>query len=504
MTTSTISSTDSAEDAYPTTERTLTKMKNKKVLLRGFDKTSQTLAEETLTRTGYTLASTLTTAEVVVVGPLGFNVETLGPDPKKAVLIWENLRKNLESPTHGEPQDLPRRPVIERSESSVRIVGIDVPLSPAIGGRIPPAERFQRICLDAPFLNAARAVALGATQGLPTTLEGVTAAAKTTVILWVAHLLDQPVARLNLNGQSDVTELIGRYVPAGQGDEDWNLPALARLGHLLKPECLAIIEQAMSEKRSLDWAESSLIQAHTGLTRSRWRFQEGIVPKAMREGGWVLLDEMNLAEPQILERLNPVLECPPSLLLTEGDGTWFGQGGVRVHPGFRVFAAMNPSDYAGRSNLSPAFKDRFLNWFQAQPPGEAEYRSQLRFLIHGHHPEVIIDQTIYQGDPVEPVHGALASVEEIDGLVDGLASCQASLSVGGAGKRDGILFTRRSLNALLDLWTTRIREKGPSAARATLGSSLKDLYWNRIANPADRKAAMGVAEAAGLPVEDAP
>jgi MoxR-like ATPase len=446
----------------------------------------------------------LTTAEVVVVGPLGFDTDTLGPDPKKAVLIWENLRKNLESPTTGAQQDLPRRPVIERGNSSIRIVGIDVPLSGATGGQVPPAERFHRICLDAPFLNAARAVALGAAQGLPTSLEGVTAAAKTTVILWVAHLLNQPVARLNLNGQSDVTELIGRYVPAGQGDEDWNLPALARLGHLLKPECLAIIHQALAENRSLDWAESNLIQAHTGLTRSRWRFQEGIVPQAMRKGGWVLLDEMNLAEPQILERLNPVLECPPSLLLTEADGTWLGQGGIPVHPGFRVFAAMNPSDYAGRSNLSPAFKDRFLNWFQAQPPGEAEYRSQLQFLIHGQHPEVIINRCIYQGDRSEPVHGELASVEGIDGWIDGLASCQASLSIGVAGKRDGILFTRRSLNALLDLWVARIRESGPSAARTALGASLKDLYWNRIANTADRNASMGVAEAAGLPVEDAP
>ena len=466
-------------------------MKNKKVLLRGFDKASQPLAEQTLTRAGYTLASTLTTAEVVVVGPLGFDTDALGPDPKKAVLIWENLRKNLESPTTGAQQDLPRRPVIERGNSSIRIVGIDVPLSGATGGQVPPAERFHRICLDAPFLNAARAVALGAAQGLPTSLEGVNAAAKTTVILWVAHLLNQPVARLNLNGQSDVTELIGRYVPAGQGDEDWNLPALARLGHLLKPECLAIIQQALSENRSLDWAESTLIQAHTGLTRSRWRFQEGIVPQAMRKGGWVLLDEMNLA-------------CPPSLLLTEGDGAWLGQGGIPVHPGFRVFAAMNPSDYAGRSNLSPAFKDRFLNWFQAQPPGEAEYRSQLQFLIHGQHPEVIINRCIYQGDRSEPVHGELASVEGIDGWIDGLASCQASLSIGVAGKRDGILFTRRSLNALLDLWVARIRESGPSAARTALGASLKDLYWNRIANTADRNASMGVAEAAGLPVEDAP
>ena len=479
-------------------------MKNKKVLLRGFYKTTQPQVEQTLTRAGCLLAATLTTAEVVVVGPLGFNTDSLGPDSKKAVLAWEDLRKSLERPTEQPARDLPRRPVIERRDGSVRIVGVEVPIHPSAGGRVPPAERFERICLDAPFLKAARAVALGAAQGLPTTLEGATAAAKTTVVLWVAHLLNQPVSRLNLNGQTDTTELIGRYVPAGQAAEDWNLPALARLGHLLKPECLAIIQQALSENRSLDWAESTLIQAHTGLTRSRWRFQEGIVPQAMRKGGWVLLDEMNLAEPQILERLNPVLENPPNLLLSEGDGTWLGQGGVPVHPGFRVFAAMNPSEYAGRSALSPAFKDRFLNWFQAETPGEAEYRSQLRFLIHGRHPEVVVDGCLYQAEPVPPVHGELGTIDGIDAWIDALASCQASLSVGAVGRRDGILFTRRSLNALMDLWVARIRENGPYGARNALAASLRDLYWNRIAAPSDRNAAMGVAEAAGLPVEVTP
>lgn len=313
-------------------------MKNKKVLLRGFDKTTQPEAEQMLAQAGCSLAATLTTAEVIVVGPLGFQQsDILGPDSKKAVLAWKDVRKTLGRSANPTPRDLPRRPVIEDYGSTMRIVGIEVPLHASDGGRVPPAERFQRICLDAPFLNAARAVAIGAAHGLPTSLEGVTAAAKTTVVLWVAHLLGQPVTRLNLNGQSDTTELIGRYVPAGQAAEDWNLRALVRLGHLLKPEYLMIVQQALAENRPLDWAESALIAAHHGLSRPRWRFQEGVIPQAMRHGGWVLLDELNLlAEPQILERINPVLECPPNLLISEGDGTWLGHGGIPVHPGFRV------------------------------------------------------------------------------------------------------------------------------------------------------------------------
>ena len=47
-----------------------------------------------------------------------------------------------------------------------------------------------------------------------------------------------------------------------------------------------------------------------------WRFREGLIPEAMRRGHWVVLDELNLAEPQVLERLNPVLEQPPTLVLS--------------------------------------------------------------------------------------------------------------------------------------------------------------------------------------------
>ena len=65
----------------------------------------------------------------------------------------------------------------------------------------------------------------------------------------------------------------------------------------------------------------------------------------MRKGWWVLLDEVNLAEPQILERLNSVLEVEPTLILTEYDNSPIDP----VHPGFRLFATMNPAEYAGRS-----------------------------------------------------------------------------------------------------------------------------------------------------------
>ena len=48
---------------------------------------------------------------------------------------------------------------------------------------------------------------------------------------------------------------------------------------------------------------------------------------------------------QVIERLNPVLETPSTLLMSEGDHTRWGPGGLPVHPEFRLFATLNPAEY---------------------------------------------------------------------------------------------------------------------------------------------------------------
>ncbi|WP_448218311.1 AAA family ATPase [Endozoicomonas sp. 2B-B] len=65
------------------------------------------------------------------------------------------------------------------------------------------------------------------------------------------------------------------------------------------------------------------------------------IHKAKVEGGIVVISEMNLIESQHLEgELNDILA---------GD----------AHPGFHLFATINPPEYSGRKPLSPALKGRF-------------------------------------------------------------------------------------------------------------------------------------------------
>ena len=137
--------------------------------------------------------------------------------------------------------------------------------------------------------------------------------------------------------------------------EDW-----ARVRKDLQ-ELKAAREQ--SESAEMNEVEKARLAKTLGLASKSWEFMEGYIPKALRKGVWVILDEMNLAEPQVLERLNSVLEDGHELVLTEGEGTIFAKGGdVEPHDDFRLFGTMNPAEYAGRSTLSPAYRDRWQMW----------------------------------------------------------------------------------------------------------------------------------------------
>ena len=84
-------------------------------------------------------------------------------------------------------------------------------------------------------------------------------------------------------------------------------------------------------------------------------FQDGVLVQALRQGHWVVLDELNLAPADVLEAMNRLLDENRELLVPET------QEVIRPHPNFQLFATQNPAGaYAGRRVLSEAFRNRFL------------------------------------------------------------------------------------------------------------------------------------------------
>ena len=444
--------------------------RSRKVVLRGFAPDQERDARTWLQEHGWSITTLASAADLVVV-PGGADDALLEPlrQRKLAIRQLDELQREdalLDASRIAPVRAIESRPAIEWSDTSVTVLGVELPRQ-APGPCTPPEARFASTCLDAPFLQAVRAVAHAVRFGRPCALEGETASAKTTAILWLAHLTGAQVLRLNLHGQTDTGELTGRYVPDDRPG-----------------------------------------------TQSRWRFQESAIPRAMRSGWWVLLDELNLAEPQILERLNPVLENPPGLVLSEGPGTVFARGSGRerpdvvdIHPGFRIFATMNPSEYAGRSVLSPAFRDRWTSWAHVRTPDEAALRATLRFWATGEHPVVTLDGVSWQGPSSNPVLPVLGMAWEHTDLLDRVAVFHCSVahasdpSHGGSLgrlRRERPVFSRRLLWSALEESESMLRERKDVDPAQVVGKALEHLYADRMGDASEREAVLQALRASGI------
>ena len=98
-------------------------------------------------------------------------------------------------------------------------------------------------------------------------------------------------------------------------------------------------------------------------------FVEGSLVRAIKDGHWVLLDEINLASAETLECLNGLLQDADSsiLLMEKGDSQ-----PVKRHSDFRIFGCMNPANDAGKRDLSPSLRNRFTEFWIEAPDSNAK------------------------------------------------------------------------------------------------------------------------------------
>ncbi|VDK34052.1 unnamed protein product [Taenia asiatica] len=169
---------------------------------------------------------------------------------------------------------------------------------------------------------------VSAAGSLPLLLQGETSVGKTSLITYLAARVGQVCHRINNHEHTDLQTYLGAYTAAS----------------------------AASVCTSNESGPVPLV------------FQEGIFVQAMKQGHWIILDELNLAPTEVLEALNRVLDENRELFITET------QEVVKAHPHFRVFATQNPPGfYAGRKVLSRALRNRFVELhFDPLPRAELE------------------------------------------------------------------------------------------------------------------------------------
>jgi len=148
---------------------------------------------------------------------------------------------------------------------------------------------------------------------------------KTSAVEQIASRENWEVRRVNLNGQTTISSLVGQWT-AKDGETVWI---------------------------------------------------DGIVAQALRQGQILILDEIDFALPEVLAVLHPVLEGDnPCLVLDEKDGEI-----VRPKKGFRVSATANSIGadtddralYQGTGVMNEAFMDRWSTVIRVGwPPAELE------------------------------------------------------------------------------------------------------------------------------------
>ena len=96
--------------------------------------------------------------------------------------------------------------------------------------------------------------------------------------------------------------------------------------------------------RRTQWFLTHTLQLTSGTPM--FDFAKGVLWKAFETGDWILLDEINLAQNEVLERLEQVLKSDRVFLLDSNQVR-----SVTRHPQFRLFAAMNPAHEVGKKAL---------------------------------------------------------------------------------------------------------------------------------------------------------
>ncbi|KAI8971571.1 P-loop containing nucleoside triphosphate hydrolase protein [Mycotypha africana] len=245
----------------------------------------------------------------------------------------------------------------------------------------------------------------------PVLLVGETGTGKTTVVQHLADMMNQSLIVVNLSQQSDSSDLLGGFKPVDAKvlaiplKEDFERlfektfsvkknvkfldMARKTFVHQKWKNFVALLKQAykMSQQKfeAEQTSESKKVSSPT--LRNAWKmflkrieefevqqvqsqnkfvfnFMEGSLVKAVRQGDWILLDEINLATTETLECLSGLLQdANGSLLLTEkGDVE-----PIKRHPNFRLFACMNPATDVGKRDLPPGLRNRFTE-FYVHPP----------------------------------------------------------------------------------------------------------------------------------------
>lgn len=234
----------------------------------------------------------------------------------------------VDRPISEQTMTPPKEMPIKETPDSISYMGVRLPKAQnSESAFVPRREQYQDFIEDKFSLGLQKDIAVSLLQGDPLLIEGGTSIGKTTTVRKMASDLGWEVHYANLNGATDVEDLMGRYIP----NPDKKSPT--------DPEYIFV-----------DGKVTSGLRQEEGKTKI------------------IILDEFNSAAPNILIRLHEVLDS-----LQRGENVVLSEDASESIPvdknTTKIVALMNPpgKGYFGREPLDPA---QLRRWVYMKAPSD--------------------------------------------------------------------------------------------------------------------------------------
>lgn len=165
--------------------------------------------------------------------------------------------------------------------------------------RIP--KHNEKLIITKKFTSVMNKIETLARMNVPCLLLGHAGIGKNQAVSEVACKLNKPIIKVNCSGDMRTSSLLGRMAPDADGKFAW---------------------------------------------------EDGLITKAIKEGTWLVLDEINSLDPDILFSIHGLIDDGYISIANNSEI-------VEAHPDFRLFATMNPISYFGVKTPNQALLDRF-------------------------------------------------------------------------------------------------------------------------------------------------
>jgi len=250
-------------------------------------------------------------------------------------------------------------------------------------------------------------------QGWLVILTGAHGSGKSNVVRHLANVCGAGLYEFAATPSTDTTDLLGSFEQADQGLLTSMFPDTLLQSLYSKFSPFGLDDQLIAFLQSEGSLAPELLQQLTGMTSGgtgightpqqltttqatgRFEWVDGPLVRAMKDGRWFLLDNANLCNPSVLDRLNSLAEIGGHLALTERglvDGT---VQLINPHPNFRLIMAMDPT----RGELSRAMRNRGVEVALSscdQPLLEPRLQSRCYNLSVASHSELVDHQATFQ------------------------------------------------------------------------------------------------------------